>query len=323
MADEQLTDVQPGDLITAKFINLIIKKLKDLEAALGGEIKVPTFFGQNLLTTKNLLSAQGSRLVLSTVRDAAGLVVNANDSTQNNRIVIGQVPPPGARVVPNTPVFLLVSATVGTTPTPLAPKITGFSKTSVNIGDRLDIFGTNFLDAISQNTVTFDGALAPPTLDSTSQMLSVIVPTNIPGAPTSTGQQKEVSVRVETIHGSDTLKLIVLPPLAQPNPAISTITPVTAGTSTVRLGAGIRIVGSAFGDQLSAIRVFFGGQPLAGVTPTADSNLSTNTLVVTVPSSLPGLDTQGSNAQFGITVQVGSGETSRTSPPFPLFIWRL
>lgn len=323
MADEPLKDVQPGDLITARLINLIIKKLKDLEAALGGEITVPTFFGQFLLTSKNILNATGSRLVLSSVRDATGLLVSTTDATQNNRVVIGQVPPPGARVMPNTPVYLLVSAQPGGGTSQQAPRISGFSKTSVNIGDRVDIFGTNFMDAISENKVWFDDVAATPTVNSTNQMLSVVVPTGIPDAPTAPGQQKEVTVRVETIHGSGTNRLIILPPLQTPNPTISSIAPVSTSTTTVRLGTDMRIVGSHFGAQLSAIRVFFGTQPAGGVTPTAASNLTSNTLVVTVPNSLSGLDTIPSNAQFGITVQVGSGTDSRTSSPFPLTIWRV
>lgn len=306
MADP-LNLVKPGDLISAELINAIIQLLNALATSSGGPNVVPNLFSRTVLDVKALIAQSGGNLQLALSMDASGLVVNLNDPKNNARPVIGQIPTPGTRVPDGTGIHLLVATQAGSTPTPPAkPTISGFSPLTPNIGTEVQIIGENFDAVRGNNTVTFDGTVAaPPSNASTRYSLFVVVPSV--ANPPAAGQQKTVTVVVTNPAGATSSQLIILGPTGTPLPAI---TPFSIPNAP--LGGELVINGQNFGTTLTNIRVFFDDQPRDGTsgTPIGVQPLGTSTLpsrlVVTIPTSLTGINLSGDSKVINIKVRVGT-----------------
>ncbi len=304
-----LNEVLPGDLITAEFINTLIRYVKGL--SVGGPVEVPSFFSRTLRDAKSLLLLPGNQLTLGTVLDAAGFVVDPSQSVNDGRLIINQVPPPNSRVAVNTGVHLVLAAAGGGTVPQPAPKITSFNPLTTPIGGEVQIVGENFALSRSDNKVTFDGVDAGvPSALSSLHSLFVVVPTGIPNAPSQPGQQKTVTVTVTTPQGSASAQTVILPPLPQPLPQITPFAQNFFG----HLGKPLIINGQNFGSDLGAIRVFFDGTPAGGVPPDPSSTLPTK-LNVTIPNTI---NVPGTSKIFAITVRVGT----LTSPAVSLEIFK-
>jgi hypothetical protein len=301
MADEQLNEVQPGDLITARLINAIIRLLKDLELKLGGPVTVPNLYGETLGNARTVLTTGTPPLGLGPVLlDSNGLSVNPTHPDNQFRRVIGQVPPAGARVVGNSLVSLLIAGEPSSTTPTNGPEITGFLPGSIPMGEEVQILGKNFASQPGNNLVRFNGVpiTGTPSVRSTTFSLYVIVPTGIPNVPTTPGATP-VNVTVTVVNQttgkqveSTTLKV---------GPSTGIVKPVITGVSPTnpRVNTQIVITGTGFTSDASPVRVFFGDEPTGGVAPTQSSATS---LTLTVPTNLSG--TGSVDKQFVVRVQV-------------------
>lgn len=307
MANEPLNEVQPGDLITAQLINAIIKLLKELEQKLGGPVTIPNVFGETLAAAKTILANATPPVALGqNVLDADGLPVSPNDSVNQSRRVIGQVPPAGTRAPSGTAVSLLIASQAASRALPVAvPEITGFLPQVASVGEELQIAGKNFASLPSNNIVTFNGqALQVPPLDkSTNYSLFVIVPTGIPNGPAPGGPAVPVAVRVKlATTNQETMGTVnVGPPTGITRPTVTSYSPTTPFA-----GTDLTINGTGFGTSSSLVRVKFddspaGGQPIKTL-------VSATQLIVTIPSNLPGLGS-GSNVSFFLKVIVNEVES--------------
>lgn len=283
-------EVQPGELITAERMNLLLKEVKGLKDALGslqgtvvgGPSVVPSVFGNKLSDAKLIFAQPTIKLNVGVVIDALGTVVNSSLADAQPRVIIGQSPPPGARVAVGTPVNLvlaaLASAVGGGTGGPKAPVIDGFSNTETKIGAPVTILGKNFDPVRSNNKVTFAGVDAgTPTIDSSEEALFVTVPT-VPGIPPK--KSVEVKVTVLTTGLSGTRGHVVDAPLAQPRPAIDT----SQTSTTVVTGGEMTVKGSNFSSTPANNKVVFNGT--IEVSPKAGAGTSTpDTIIVVVPTA--------------------------------------
>lgn len=311
--------VQPGDLITSSQWNSVLDGLEDalsrlatLEGGIGaGTETVPGLFGRTLSQARAILQQPSSRLSLGRVLDAHGATITPGLPTVQGRLVIGQLPPPGARVGPGSTVDLVVAGLAdggGTQPTP-GPQIIGFNQAQTAILQPVVILGSNFDPVAANNQVTFDSVptAAPPTEQSTTNSLFVRVPEGIPGAPTAPGDTLDVEVRVTTPTGTATRQHTIEPPLAAAVPVIDNID--TAPNPTGVVGQPLTINGSNFSTTPSENVVRFGS------TSATPSTASATELRVTVPESLPSLPTPGSFAFFNVVVEVRGVPSDPVTPP--------
>jgi hypothetical protein len=285
----ELKKVEPGDLIEAELMNLIINHLKDLSAAVSGlgwaagSVTVPNLFGRTLSSAQLLISEPQVKLKLGNTVDAFGAALNPGLSTTKQKIVIGQVPTAGARVAVNSTIDVLLSAQpeAGTGPTPTQEsKITGFNPAKTPIGEKVTIFGVNFDVDPAKNKVTFaDTPATAPEKGGTTELL-VRIP-SIPNPP-SGSNEKKVSVIVETPAGKATGETILLPPLEGPAPELTSIK--GADPDVLVVGEIATIVGKNFSTKLQENSVTF-GTTTTGLETAGNSN---TTLKVKVPE-LPGL----------------------------------
>ncbi|WP_164018268.1 IPT/TIG domain-containing protein [Pyxidicoccus trucidator] len=303
---DDLPEIKPGDLITSDLINTLVREMKNLVAGVGNN-PVPNLFGRTISDVKNTLAQGGNKLKIAGALDAAGVSVDIGRAENAGRLVVGQIPPPDARVADNTNVFLLIAAVAGSGPQQSEPPvITGFSPLTAPVGTPVQIIGKEFDPVQSRNKVTFDGVTAAtPSSDSTRFSLFVTVPTGIPGAPTTTGQQKVVSVVVTTATGIATAQLVITPPPAQPTPSVSSFSPAIGA----KLGSTLTITGQNFGSVPSNVRVFFDDQPLGGSPPApvgVQPATATGTqLTVVIPANLDGFGVTGDRKTVSIKVSVG------------------
>lgn len=130
MADE-LNEVRPGDRITADLMNTLIRRVKNPGGG-AGTISVPNVFGINLGGARNTITGAG--LTVGAVIDTAGANVDPNVTDNHTRLIINQVPEPGA--------FLSSGQTVSLTVTAQAAGTTGAQVP--------DVFGLAFSDAKQQ-----------------------------------------------------------------------------------------------------------------------------------------------------------------------------
>lgn len=130
MADE-LNEVRPGDRITAELMNTLIRRVKNPGGG-AGTISVPNVFGINLGGARNTITGAG--LTVGAVIDTAGANVDPNVTSNHTRLIINQVPEPGA--------FLSSGQTVSLTVTAQAAGTTGAQVP--------DVFGLAFSDAKQQ-----------------------------------------------------------------------------------------------------------------------------------------------------------------------------
>jgi hypothetical protein len=280
-------DIQPGDLITSDLANWILKRLTLLESLItgggGGPITVPNLFGRTINDVKVTLSQPQFQLVIGIVLDTFGAVVDPFSTDFLSRLVLGQSPPPGARVAATSALGLVVAAKPGTGGgggggTPVKPVINAFEPVKPNAGELVRITGSNFATLFSDNTVRFAGVPAAPSSGDTLS-LQVRVPTTIPGLPpVGSTEEKAVDVIVITPQGgsSDSKILSVRAPLPQPAPSIASIKPPTPS-----VGASITITGSNFAATGSPNTVMFDSTAVNNVLTTAAGEL-----VLTVPAGV-------------------------------------
>ncbi|MFP2911534.1 IPT/TIG domain-containing protein [Pyxidicoccus sp. 3LFB2] len=309
MADE-LNEVQPGDLITARLINAIIRLLKELEQRFGGPLTIPNVFGETLASAKTILSSATPPVTLGqNVLDANGLPVSPNDPVNQNRRVIGQVPPAGTRAPAGTAVSLLIASQPSTGPSPVpVPEITGFLPMTASVGEELQIAGKNFASLPANNVVTFNGmALQRPPLDkSTNYSLFVIVPANIPNGPAPGTPAVPVTVRVKlATTGQETGGTVSV------GPATGIVRPTVTSHSptTPFAGTDLTINGTGFGTTAAAVKVKFDDSPAGGQ---AIRTLASPTqLIVPIPTNLPGLGS-GTNVSYFLKVIVNNVESQES-----------
>lgn len=289
--------VRPGDVISAELMTRIIAMLNAHEAALGGGtsgggVVVPNLFGRTLSEARVSLELQG--LVLGTVVDVFGSIVNTAGSSSGSLMVLNQVPSGGDTTVAGGAVNLVVSASSGTAPAPapVTPVLNLTVPTIVRAGETVDFRGSGFAGASS--TVTFGGIAGTVLGTSNQTRLFVTVPTGIPGAPSSTGSPDVpgIAVRITNPDGAFVNSTITIrAPLASPL-ALSSITPDPA-----TVGAPITIVGTGFTTTMSQHIVRFGA---VTATPTA---ATATQLTVTVPTGIPGLINPGDSTTVNVSVQ--------------------
>ena len=318
--------VLPGQLIAADYLNAIVDELARLRgtATTGeGTATVPNFFGLSIAQVRALMAQPTTQVTLGAVIDVTGAGVDILATANAGLIILTQNPQTGSLVSPGTPVNIVVSRAGsggGTTTPPPPPTITRFESisgvagSSFRVGDSFVIVGTNFLSTASLNIVTIGGVTANVTSDpgNPTQRLTVMLPTGIGGAPTTTGGPPlaNVPVVVSLRGGTDqaTLNITVQGPAATPAPQISTFTP------NAFVGGTITITGTNFGASPTLNRVYMSGTAVSGSSPgtnpppgtiqAAITAASATQITITVPNfgdlPLPSLSTKSSQ----ITVQV-------------------
>lgn len=313
------THVQPGDLITSDLWNGLrdqladaLQRLATLEGTSGtGTEIVPNFFGHTLGQARAILNQPSMHLNLGRVLDTFGAVVVPGLPAVQSRVVLGQIPQPGDRAVAGALVDLVIAAAgAGGGPvTPTTPTITGFNQSETAILQPVVILGSNFDVTPANNQVTFANVPTPqpPTSQSTPGSLFVRVPDGIPGAPTSPGASLDVQVRVTTPTGSATATHRIVPALAAPVPAITSID--TSPNPSGVVNELLTIHGQNFSPTASTNVVFFGSTPATPVSATTDQ------LVVRVPASLPSLPNPHSFAFFNVFVEVDGVASDPVTPP--------
>ena len=312
----ELKKVERGDLIESSLINLIIDKIMELSGGVQtGSVTVPYLFGKTISQAKTIINLPPNILSFGNVVDAFGVALDPDLSANNTRLIVNQVPDPGARVSPGSFVDLLVAATPsagGTPPPPPVPTINTvnpFVPAKVPIGQDVTINGNNFALDIKKNKVTFDGVpqTGDPSPESSKTKLVVKVPA-ISNPPT-TGQEKEVTVIVEADGvKSAGVKLILLPPLAGTNPTITTIG--SSSPSFARVGEIITINGTGFNPTTLAQNVI--SFALVDTAVTATPELTGNTallLRVKVPP-MSGASGPQSFVDVSIFVTVGGKKSN-------------
>jgi hypothetical protein len=297
MADD-LPLVKPGEFITAEKWNALVARVTGLATA--GPVTVPSLFGRALADARAIIQMPGSMLNVSQVFDAFGQSVDPNDSANAQRRVLSQTPIAGAQVPEQTGVSLVVAAVPGGIPSNPLPEIAGIDPASQQETGFVVISGQNFDTPAQLNTVLFDGEPSTPD-NGTSIALHVKVPLGVSGVPASGGSRANVPVVVKKRSSQESVPFMMTvqsPPAVQP-PAITSIAPQSGPLGF--LGQPIVITGSNFGASLSAVRVFFDGDPATGVAPSAGSSTS---LTVTPPTSLA-KGFSGSTHAYAVTVKVG------------------
>lgn len=312
-------EVMPGELISSEWVNSLLAKVGELDAQVrqlsgslpAGTVTVPNVFGKPLSEARQIITLPALQLALGSVFNANGASINPNVVASFSLVVIGQYPVPGAKAMPGSAVNLLVAGTGGNTVPPPAPlpTISGFSKLKTPVGELVDIIGTNFVMPKENNAVTFKGVPAE-VLAATIMALTVRVPANIVGAPTSGTDGVPVPVRVVTPHGEVTAQHSILPPLG--GAATPTITSVMPSIPAVN--AKMTINGTNFSPNFEQNEIHFDT-----ITATAETAL-TNQLVVTVPN---GVITAPGMKAVNLKVEVKSaGGLSKMTDPFMVQIQR-
>lgn len=284
MADD-LSFVEPGQLITADLLNKIITRVLGMGTPADGKVEVPNVFGRTLSDAVQLLATPGANVQLGSVLDVSGGTIAPSDPTKAGLRVLVQQPSPGTRVLAGSGVNLVIAGST-VVPVPATPKIDGFAPVPQAVGQVLQIIGQNFDPNRANNQVTINGKSAGvPAPNSTSSSLFVVVP---PGAEGSS-----VPVRV-TLPDSRfaTRDTTITPSTGAVLPVITAITTstsgvVTSGTAATLANVDVTFTGNNFGTVPAQVRVILGVPGSAGVptlTPTATTNTS---LTVRIPASVP------------------------------------
>lgn len=301
----QLNNVNPGDLIRAADWNALVAAVQALSGAVSvGGIVVPNLFGLTLSNAVAILNLPSTQLSQGTVIDTFGNLIDPSLSDSKPLVVLNQSPSAGASVFAGSSVNLVVTPKPGSAPPP--PKlaaINAFKPTQVPIGAQLEIDGVNFDPLPTNNSVTFAGVqAAPPSGLSNPVQLFVIVPTGIPGAPTTVGQTLSVEVVVRTaVNGTTKSNVTILPPLATPLPVVQSFNPVQG-----IVGSGVTITGTGFDPTPANNTVNFDN-----VSVTAAAGSTTTQLIVTkIPDGINGLTTVPSFRNVPIIVSVVGGQQS-------------
>lgn len=308
----QLSNVNPGDLITAANWNALVAAVQGLSAQTPtGPISVPNVFGLTLGNAAAIINLPSTQLTLGSVFDTLGNTITSTLGNAATVLVLGQMPASGTNVFAGTSVNLVVSPLPGSAPpTPLLPTISAFNPVPVPVQAQLEIDGKNFDPLNSNNQVTIGGvATATPSAQSNSVTLFVIVPTGIQNAPTVAGATLSVPVVVTTPSGTVSSTTTITAPLAKPLPAITGFIPANPQGGNVN--QSITIIGTGFDATPANNSVIFdvGGKPVP-VVPTA---ATTSQLTVTIPDTIVGLTAAGGFRSVNIAVVSDSQQSAASA----------
>lgn len=285
MADD-LSLVQPGQLITAELLNKLITRVLSIDTPADGKVDVPNVFGRTLIDAVQLLATPGANVQLGSVLDVSGNTIAPSDPTKSGLRVLVQQPSPGTRVLAGSGINLVIAGGTVGVPVPTAPKIDGFAPVPQAVGQVLQIIGQNFDSNRANNQVTINGKNAGvPAPNSSSTALFVVVPPGAEGNPVPvrvTLPDSRFATRDTTITASTGAVLPVIT-------AITTISSgtVTNGTAATLANQDVTFTGDNFGTVIAQVKVILGTPGSAGVptlTPTVVSNTS---LTVHIPASVP------------------------------------
>jgi hypothetical protein len=297
-----LSKVNPGDPIKAADWNALVDALQTLSGTVStGGITVPSLFGLTLGNAVAILSLPTTQLAVGSIVDSLGNAVDPTLADSKPLMVLSQEPPQGTNVIAGSGVSLVVAPKPGSAPPPpVLPTISGFIPTQVPILTPVEIDGDN----LDGGAATFDGVPGIPAAGNTKFKLFVVVPSGIPGAPTSNppGQTKSVTVVVTTPNGrSQGTPLTILPPLANPLPVITGFNPAQGV-----VGGTVTISGTGFDPTASNNAVNFDN--IKNVAPTS---AGAGTLTVTIPDGINGLTRQFDSVTVPVSVKV-AGQVSPT-----------
>ncbi len=287
------TQVRPGDVISSEIINAILEQLALGGTTSAGSQTVPNVFGMFLADARAAITSPSRVLSFGFTFDANGAAVDPLAPASQSLIVLNQSPVGDARVAPNTPVNLVVSASGLSSPPPVpAPTVTGtqtpggIGATAFAVGSTMVIVGTNFSPTASQNTVRFNTVTAtsviPDPADPTHR-LQVVVPTGVPGAPSAPGNPPlpgvSVSVSVTGNAAAPTATITINAPVAAQH-AITSVAPgLQFETQNITI-TGTNFVASAqvFIRNVAATTVFQNATSLTATVPNF-ADVATNAVV--------------------------------------------
>lgn len=332
MADS-LTDVKPGDLITAEMWNNLMTRLTTAEAKLTqlsvtmslGNIIVPDLFGRKLSDAKAILADPSHQLILGIVLDALGNLINTNLSASGKLLVLNQLPAPGTRTTLGSSVSLVVAASgvtsaVTETVQPKPPIVKSVTPSPAPVGTQVTVLGANFVDPPDQNVVTIGGkATTKPTNQSSTTMLFVKVPTDISGAPVKPTDAvlKDVKVVVKNDNGTGEGKCDVGPPPAKPKAEITSIIPEGGTVGDVGVvGKSVIIKGTNLGAQPGDNEVSFDGVPA----PVVSAKPEGTEIKATVPTGIDGVLPGKIRENVPVTVKVKGQEAASDAALIAIFM---
>lgn len=306
------SQVLPGQIISSELFNAMLAEIQSLQTALGqvgsapGTVPVPDVFGRTLSEARAIIAQPARQVTMGSVLDVTGATIDPLAQPNRLLVVLNQSPIAGTRVLPGSSVNLVVSGAAGGGPVVRPPPIitqlltaAGTPATSFRVGEGMTISGANFDPASSNNAVSFDGvSVTPqPNAQDPTRRLFVIVPTGIPGVPTSTGgvPRDGVPITVTTSGAaSATITTTIAGPATTPPPQITGITPNPAALNT-----NVTISGQRFSATANQNIIAF-----AGITATNIVSASTTQLILQIPAGIPGLNQSGSNRLVDVTVTV-------------------
>ncbi len=312
-----LVPVKPGDLITSDLFNLLIQTVNQLQAGQTqippGAVLVPNLFGQTLANAASVLIQPALKLGVGTTLDVLGNALDPDLPDSKARIVLAQNPLAGAYSLPGTGVNMVLSASVtgGGGQTGPKVKISTFIPQKAPIKQPLTIIGEGFDADPFKNEVTIGGIPAgTPSSQSTTTSLFVVVPENIPNAPSAPGSEMVVKVMVRTPYDQQFADLTIVPPLPGSNPVINNVTDANGNVAdTFFVGDTVIINGDSFGDVTKDASVMFDGTKAVLVDGAAQT---AGKLFVKAPQ-MPGQNASNKVIGASITVQTPVSGTVRVS----------
>jgi hypothetical protein len=286
-----LSHVKSGDLITAALLNSIIDRVNGVAVAPSG-VSVPSLFGYTLGQAVSMLQSSTSSVQLGGVLDVYGTATSPTDPTKIGLTVVSQSPSAGLLVPSGTGINLVIAAAVSGGPSK-APTITSLIPSSPTVGLTLQIVGTNFDTAFSNDVVTIGGiqATVQSTTNNNGQTLFVTVPT---GAD-KVAQPASVIVTTPSGGASNALTATIQASTGVQPPTITSfsgtavqVLGTTALVNASSTGTDITVSGTGFGTDASKVQMFLGNPATAGVpslTPTSGTAVTATTMTIHVPPS--------------------------------------
>lgn len=314
----QFQPVRPGDLITAEVFNALLERLAEIEDLIGGSgglVEVPRLIGLTLGQALSQLLQSGGAFTVDEAFDVLGTALSTSTQDARSRLVVNQVPPPGARVASAGPIDVILAAKGS--PNQPAPSITSVSPIPVELDQELTLSGVNFGSPPGLLTVTIDGVTVQPTLHQ-PQSIRFVVPANLPNV-TSEGRtatvvvatagglantdEKEFDDRPYVIPSSGTLPKVTS--MVNPN---GTLVPLD-GTGTITVGQTMTLSGQNFladPSQNKLVITTQSGEILRPVSNATASQISFNL------AALPGHSQANRFIPATLAVQAGQNTASRS-----------
>lgn len=332
MSDE-LTEVQAGDVIKASLYNDLVERIRSLEERIEGMpdemVTVPDFVGQRLGYSVDLVGQPNVFLSVGSVFDPFGNSVTPTGPDNRARIVISQMPRPGARVSKGTTVDLLVAAKVssnggdGGPPPVLQPIINEITPPSQHIGLPITIVGENFSTNPDEITVQIDGEVASPIQNLDVDSMEVTVPTSVEDPESNNNASRDVNISVTVLGNTATFSgFTILPPQEEPVPTILGVNTQQHHPQNpegrAREGQKIVVIGDGFTASKENTQVEFIRSGASNKTASADEirqdvNEDDRDEIDIV---IPDLGLEGSDEQaFDLKVVI-TGENPRSSSTF-------